>query len=79
MYFKQNPDGSSQTKVTSFFASDKVVFSHTKETFKTAIVCLAVNNAVTFRFFTTKDFLALIGELADKLKERILHRSLIAL
>jgi hypothetical protein len=47
------------------------VVSHTKETFEAAIVRLAINNAIAFRFFTTKSLLAHNNELAEKMEERI--------
>jgi hypothetical protein len=53
------------------FISEKAVVSHTKETFEAAIVRLAINNAIAFRFFTTKSLLAHNNELAEKMEERI--------
>jgi hypothetical protein len=53
------------------FISEKVVVSHTKETFEAAIVGLAINNAISFRFFMTKSLLAHNNELVEKIEERI--------
>ncbi len=62
-----------QKKVTQFFTSEKVVVSHTKESFKAALVEIAVNNAISLRFFSTDGFLHLNGELAKKLQGVILE------
>ena len=59
----------SQKKVSSFFSSDKVVVTHTKASFKAAIVNMAVNNAISLRFFSTDGFKLLAGEIAEKLQE----------
>jgi hypothetical protein len=57
-----------QKKVTQFFTSEKVVVSHTKESFKAALVEIAVNNAIPLRFISIDGFLHLNGELAKKLQ-----------
>ena len=58
-----------QQKVSTFFASEKVVVNHTRETFKAVIVNMVVNNAVSLRFFLTEGFKLLVGEAAEKLEE----------
>ena len=56
-----------QQKMSTFFASEKVVVNHTRETFKAVIVNMVVNNAVSLRFFSTEGFKLLVGEAAEKL------------
>jgi hypothetical protein len=58
--------------VTQLFTLEKVVVSHIKESFKAALVEIAVNNAISLRFFYTDGFLHLKGELAKKLQVVIL-------
>ena len=55
--------------MSTFFASEKVVVNHTRETFKAVIVNMVVNNAISLRFFSTEGFKLLVGEAAEKLKE----------
>jgi len=55
--------------MTRFFQSEKVVVSHSQASFKAALVGMAVDNLSSFRIFSTPAFLALTGELAEKLKE----------
>jgi hypothetical protein len=56
-------------KVTTFFSSERVVVNHSKESFKAALVKIAVNSAISLRFFSTDGFRALNGEMAEKLQE----------
>ena len=66
-YGKQQFQG--QKKVDSFFAPkpENVLVKHTMESFKAALVEMAVDNAFSLRVFSTKGFKRLVGDLADKL------------
>jgi hypothetical protein len=56
-------------KMTKFFASDRLLVSHTRESFITALVNIAVYNSISLQFFSTDTFRALCGEIAEKLQE----------
>jgi hypothetical protein len=65
---KQQVQG--QKKVDSFFAPaapEKVLVRHNMESFKAALVEMAVDNAFSMRVFSTKGFKRLVGDLAEKL------------
>jgi hypothetical protein len=66
-YGKQQFQG--QKKVDSFFAPkpEKVLVKHNMESFKAALVEMAVENAFSLRVFSTKGFKRLVGNLAEKL------------
>ena len=65
------PPTTVQKRVTSNFSSEKVIVNHTRETFKAALVKMAVDSALSLRMFTTDGFKDLVGELAAKLQEMI--------
>lgn len=67
------PGDGNQKKMTAFFTSEKVLVNHNKETFKAAIVHMAVNNAISLRFFSEESFQMLNGEIARKLQGVILE------
>ena len=58
--------------MTQIFASEKIVVSHTKQSFKAALVGLVVKNSAPFRMFSSESFGALVGETARKLQEMII-------
>jgi hypothetical protein len=64
---KQQVQG--QKKVDSFFppAPEKVLVRHNMESFKAALVEMAVENAFSLRVFSLKGFKRLDGDLAEKL------------
>ncbi len=65
---KQQVQG--QKKVDSFFAPaapEKVLVRHNMESFKAALVEMAVDNAFSLRVFSTKGFKRLVGDLVEKL------------
>jgi hypothetical protein len=66
-YGKQQFQG--QKKVDSFFAPkpENVLVKHTMESFKAALVEMAVDNAFSLRVFSTKGFKRLVGDLAEML------------
>jgi hypothetical protein len=65
---KQQVQG--QKKVDSFFAPaapEKVLVRHNMESFKAALVEIAVENGFSLRVFSMKGFKRLVGDLAEKL------------
>lgn len=58
--------------MTNYFVSEKIVVSHTKHSFKAALVSMCVDHAISFRFFSSACFQALNGEMAKKLQEKSL-------
>jgi hypothetical protein len=60
--------------MTKFFSSEKILASHTKESFKAAVVHMSVNNAISLRFFSEESFQLFNGEIARKLQVRILEK-----
>ncbi len=61
-------DSGEQQKSTKFFSSEKIHVSHTKKSFKAAVVHMAVNHAISLRFFSEESFQLFNGEIARKLK-----------
>ena len=63
----QNQHG--QRKVDSFFAPapEKILVKHNMESFKAALVEMAVENAFSLRVFSLKGFKRLVGDMAEKL------------
>jgi hypothetical protein len=64
----QNQHG--QRKVDSFFAPapEKILVKHNMESFKAALVEMAVENAFSLRVFSLKGFKRLVGDMAEKLQ-----------
>jgi hypothetical protein len=61
-------------KMTAFLTvPQKIVVSHTKESFKNTLVMMCVNHSISLRFFSSDEFKALNGEMATKLQEKILE------
>ena len=64
--------GSSQQGVKKYFSAEpkKIIVDHSKESFKAALVGMAVFNATSFSIFSSDSFKALVGDVAEKLKEK---------
>jgi hypothetical protein len=69
----RQPSGESQQKITKFLKPEKIIIHHTKDSFKAALVHIAVDNAISLQFFSSESFRALVGEMAQKLQEMILE------
>lgn len=65
-HFKKQPI-QGQQRVNTFFVPEKVLVKHNMETFKAALVEMAVDNAFSLRVFSTKGFKSLVGDMAEKL------------
>jgi hypothetical protein len=67
---KQHSHQHGQRKVDSFFApaQEKIFVKHNMESFKAALVEMAVENAFSLRVFSLKGFKRLVGDMAEKLQ-----------
>ena len=66
---KSNQPSSTQKKMTGFFKSDKIVITHTRESYKATIVDRVVKSSNSLWYFSQQPYIDLAGEIATKLQE----------